>query len=191
MRSSIAAPAKQRDYLDVAIAAVRGRRDWRPVLDELPVPVYTTDADGSVTYWNQACVDFAGREPQLGQDRWCVTWQLYTLSGDPMPHDQCPMARAIKEKREIRNEIIIVERPDGRRAACRPYPTPYFDEAGRLQGAVNLIVDVTVEQVDALADQAARCMRLARSTTDVQTSRILTDMARDYASTAEKLRSGL
>lgn len=183
------ATAKPQEYLNTALEALRENGDWRAILDALPVPVYTTDGEGRVTYWNQACADFVGREPLLGEDRWCVTWQLYTVSGDPMPHDECPMARAIKEKREIRNEIIIVERPDGSRAACRPYPTPYFDATGRLEGAVNLIVDVTLEQADVLADQAARCKRLARATTDAQASDILASMARGYAATAATLRA--
>lgn len=177
-------------YLDTALDALGGDGDWRSVLDKLPVPAYTTDADGRVTYWNSACVDFAGREPRLGEDRWCVTWHLYTTDGDPLPHDECPMARAIREKREIRNEIIIAERPDGQRIACRPYPTPFFDRDGNLAGAVNLIIDVTHEQADVLAEQAARCKRLARSTNDRQASEILASMAQDYAATAATLRAG-
>jgi PAS domain-containing protein len=57
-------------FLTTALAAIQGGDDWRPALDSLPVPIYTTDPDGAVTYWNQACVDFAGRVPQLGEDRW-------------------------------------------------------------------------------------------------------------------------
>lgn len=174
--------------LNTAIDALRSDGDWKSVLDELPVPVYTTDANGAVTYWNQACVDFTGREPRLGQDRWCVTWQLYTVSGEPLPHDECPMAKALREKREIRNEIIIAERPDGHRVACRPYPTPWFDSEGNLEGAVNLVIDVTHEQADALTEQAARCRRLSRATNDSHASQILASMATGYAATAAALR---
>jgi PAS domain-containing protein len=45
-------------------------------LDELPAAIYVTDADGVITYYNSACIAFAGRVPALGQDRWCVTWKL-------------------------------------------------------------------------------------------------------------------
>ena len=176
-------------YLDTTLDALRKGDDWRAVLGELPVPIYTTDADGGVTYWNQACVDFVGREPRVGEERWCVTWHLYTMAGDPLPHDECPMARAIRERREIRNEIIIAERPDGQRVACRPYPTPYYDADGNLEGAVNLIIDVTHEQADALCDQAARCKRLARATTDQQASEILASRAEGYAATAGSLKA--
>jgi PAS domain S-box-containing protein len=174
--------------LDTAVSALKGRSDWRRVLDGLPVPVYTTDADGNVTYWNKACVDLVGREPQVGEDRWCVTWKLYSMSGDPMPHDQCPMARAIRERREIRNEIVIAERPDGRRVACRVYPTPHFDSSGALAGAVNLFIDVTHEQAGELAEQAARCRRLAVATNDPETSEILASMAKDYEANAAVLK---
>jgi len=184
------ATTRPTQLLDMALNALRARDDWRSVLDEFPIPVYTTDADGAVTYWNRACADMAGRELELGKDRWCVTWRLYTTSGEPLPHDQCPMARAIKERREIHDEIVIAERPDGRRCACRVYPTPWFDEKGKLEGAVNLLIDVTKEQVGALSDQAARCRRLARATTDVQAANILATMATDFAATAATLRAG-
>jgi PAS domain-containing protein len=177
-------------YLNTALCALREKdRDWRGVLDSLPVPAYTTDAEGSVTYWNDACIAFAGREPQLGQDKWCVTWRLFTMAGEFLPHDQCPMAEAVKEQREVRGNIAIAMRPDGSRRAFVPYPTPLFDDSGSFSGAINLLIDVSEEQADELAGQADRCRRLARSTTDERVSKILGDMAREYAATVAELRS--
>src|SRR5690348_11805207 len=118
--------------LSTALDALATGPECGAVLDELPVPIYTTDADGAVTYWNRACIDFAGREPRLGHDRWCVTWQLYTTTGDRLLHEDCPMAQAIKEMRPIRDSIAIAERPDGSRVAFRPYPTPLFSSEGLL-----------------------------------------------------------
>jgi PAS domain S-box-containing protein len=175
--------------LDTALTALRERPDSRGVLDEIPVPVYMTDAEGTVTHWNEACVELVGREPRAGEDRWCVTWRLYSMAGEPMPHDQCPMARAIRERREIRNEIVIAERPDGRRVACRVFPTPYFSKTGAFEGALNLFIDITHEQAGELAEQAARCRRLAHATTDSKASEILVDMARDYDASAATLKS--
>ena len=174
-------------YLDTALDALQNGDDWGSVLDQLPVPVYTTDADGEVTYWNRACVEFAGREPQLGEDKWCVTWRIYTTAGEFLPHDQCPMAVAIREKREIRGKVAIAMRPDGSRRAFTPYPTPLFDAAGKLCGAVNMLIDVSDQQAGALADQAARCRRLSRATNDARASEILADMAQEYAETAAAL----
>jgi PAS domain-containing protein len=173
--------------IDRALNALSTDADWRSVLDELPEPIYITDSAGSVSYWNRYCIDFAGRQPQLGRDRWCVTWQLYTTAGDPLPHADCPMAQAIKEKRAIRDAVAIAERPDGSRVAFRAYPTPLFDADGALTGAINLLLDVSAEQSKALRAQAEHCRRLAESTFDGTTSRVLGDMADGLERTAEDL----
>ena len=174
------------DMVQAALTAFEAE-GGRSVLDDFPNPVYATDADGRVTYWNRACATFAGREPQLGEDRWCISWRLFTTDGDPLPHDQCPMARAIKEQRAIRSEIAIALRPNGSRVAFRPYPTPIFDQAGTLKGAINLLIDMCDEQADSLKEQAARCRRLARATHDVRTCETLRLMASDYEETAASL----
>ena len=181
--------SKAQCLLDEVLGALSGDA-WAVTLDALEAPAYLTDADGNVTYWNRACVEFAGREPELGRDRWCVTWKLYTTGGDPLPHEACPMAVAIKQQRTVRNAVAIAERPDGSRRAFTPYPTPLFDADGELKGAVNLLIDVTAMQGRELRGQADRCRRLAKSVTDAQASRVLDDMAMGYEVTAASLTQG-
>lgn len=173
--------------LDNALNALAAGQECQAVLDEIPAPVYTTDTNGNVTYWNRACVDFAGREPQLGQDRWCVTWKIFTTTGDFLPHEECPMAEAIRQQRVVRDAVAIAERPDGSRRAFRPYPTPLFDSDGRMTGAINMLIDVTAEQSEALAHQAERCRRLASAMYNRETSKILGDMADGFDRTAANL----
>ncbi len=118
-------------------------RRLRELIEALPTAVYTTDAAGRITMFNQAAVELAGRVPQVGVDSWCVSWKLYRPDGTPLPHDQCPMAVALKEDRPIRGGEIIVERPDGTRLTAMPYPTPLYDASGQLVGAINMLVDIT------------------------------------------------
>ena len=173
--------------LDTALNALSTSSDWRGVLDELPVPIYVTDTQGAVTYWNQACIALAGRVPQLGHDRWCVTWKIYSTTGEFMPHDQCPMAQAIREERVIRDAVAIAERPDGSRVAFRPYPTPLFDDDGQLTGAVNMLVDVTDEQSEVLHEQADRCRRLAAALYTRESTIVLEQMAERFERSAAEL----
>jgi PAS domain S-box-containing protein len=119
------------------------KQHLQELLEAIPAAIYTTDADGKITYFNQAAVDLAGRTPTLGSDEWCVTWKLYWPDGTPLPHDQCPMAVALKEGRPIRNAEAIAERPDGSRIPFIPYPTPLRDAAGRVVGAINMLVDIS------------------------------------------------
>src|SRR5436190_22540552 len=125
-------------------SAAEGR--FRALLDVLPAAIYVTDADGRITYYNQAAADLAGREPRLGTDEWCVSWRLYSMDGRPMRHDECPMAVALKENRAVRGAEAILERPDGTRIPFAPYPTPLRDASGKLIGAVNMLVDIRERQ---------------------------------------------
>jgi two-component system CheB/CheR fusion protein len=113
------------------------------ILEALPVAVYMTDAEGRITFYNQAAVDLWGRGPKLGIDCWCGSWRLYWPDGRPMAHDECPMSLAIKEGRPIRDAEAVLERPDGTRIPFRPYPTPLKDASGRVIGAINLLIDAT------------------------------------------------
>ncbi|MBA1274015.1 PAS domain-containing sensor histidine kinase [Stutzerimonas azotifigens] len=117
-------------------------RHLRDLLEALPAAVYTTDADGRITFFNHAAVELSGRTPQLG-DMWCVSWRLYNVDETPLAHDQCPMAIALKEDRPIRGVEAIAERPDGTRVPFIPYPTPLHDADGKLIGAINMLVDIT------------------------------------------------
>jgi len=99
-----------------------------------------TDAEGRITYYNAAAAALWGRRPDLGESKFCGSWKLYWPDGTPLPHDACPMAMALQQKRPIRGMEAVAERPDGTRIVFTPYPTPLFDAAGRLTGAVNMLV---------------------------------------------------
>src|ERR1044072_6581257 len=91
-------PATPEEIIGVARAAARdGPDQLQALLAAQPAPIYVTDADGWVIYYNQACIDFAGRTPTLGEDSWSVTWKLYREDGTFLPHEDCPMAVAVKE----------------------------------------------------------------------------------------------
>jgi PAS domain-containing protein len=182
--------ANPEQMLDLARAAARnGDSELHEVLRTLPAPIYTTDAEGVVTFFNQACIGFAGRTPTVGKDRWCVTWKLYGKDGVFLAHEDCPMAVAIREKREVRGAVAVAERPDGTRVMFTPYPTPLHDADGAFAGAVNILIDVTdARQAGELRAQAMRCRRLAHSVTDRRAVDTLLLMASEYDEKARSLR---
>jgi PAS domain-containing protein len=119
-----------------------GDRKQLCALEACSAAIYVTDIDGFITYFNRACVDFAGRVPLTGQDRWCVTWKLYTNEGSFLPHDQCPMAVAIRTRQAVRGITAVAERPDGSRVNFLPFPTPIVREGGEFLGAANMLIDI-------------------------------------------------
>src|SRR4030095_12339336 len=135
---------RERDELGSQTAAgIHFPVSTRELLDALPAATYATDAAGRVTYYNPAAVELSGRTPELGSDRWCVSWRLYRPDGTLLTHAEYPMAISLREGRPIRGEELIVERPDGTRIACMPYPTPLRRADGTVIGGINLLVDIS------------------------------------------------
>jgi PAS domain S-box-containing protein len=115
----------------------------RVAIEALPAAVYMTDAEGRITFYNEAAAVLWGCRPELGENMFCGSWKLYWPDGTPLPHEECPMAMALRQRRPIRGMEAIAERPDGTRVPFIPYPTPLFDALGRLTGAVNMLVDIS------------------------------------------------
>ncbi len=97
------------------------------------------------------------------------------------------MAQAIHQKRPVRDAIAIAQRPNGSRVAFRPYPTPLFAADGSLTGAVNMLIDVTDEQSEALHEQADRCRRLAGALYTRESAIVLEQMAARFEQSANEL----
>ncbi len=134
------------DVTDRKLAEERERETdlrSRAALASVPVAVYMTDAEGRITFFNEACAELFGRKPRLGVDRFCASWRIYTPEGELVSQDESLMARAIDERRAFSGMEVIIERPDGTRSRILPHPTPVFGEDGDLIGAVNVMVDIT------------------------------------------------
>jgi hypothetical protein len=63
-----------------------------------------------------------------------------------------------------------------------------FDEQGNITGAINMLVDVSDEQADALQDQADRCRRLADALYSRESNIVLKHMADCFERTAADLK---
>ena len=90
---------------------------FRRLLDKLPAGAYTCDAAGLITYFNQHAVELWGRAPKLNDpvDRFCGSFKLFAADGTPIPHDQCWMALALRERPRL-------QRAGDRRRAARRQP---------------------------------------------------------------------
>jgi PAS domain S-box-containing protein len=139
LRSTLARHTAQIEQITKSFDGIAPRQ----LVDTLPTAIYVTDPKGYITYFNEAATAFWGRRPALRSDQWCGSWRLYRLDGTPLPHDQCPMATALKQGRPVRGRHAIAERPDGTRVAFMPFPTPLYDASGTLIGAINMLVDIS------------------------------------------------
>ncbi|MGE0752171.1 MAG: sensor histidine kinase [Variibacter sp.] len=138
--AAVIASERVRDN-DAGLAAPDRR--WHDVLQALPVAVYMTDPEGRIIFYNEAAVALWGVRPEIGKSEFCGSWKLYWPDGTPLPHDQCPMAVALRERKPNSGMEAIAERPDGTRVPFAPYPVPLWDENGEFIGALNTLVDLS------------------------------------------------
>ena len=87
------------------------------LLDLLPVGVYVCDQAGLIVRYNRAASELWGCSPRLGDPavRYCGSYRAYGLQGDLVPHAKCPMADVFATGHGLRDQEIVIERPDGTR----------------------------------------------------------------------------
>lgn len=159
------------------------------LLQALPAAIYTTDASGRITFYNEAAAELWGRHPELGKSEFCGSWKLFWPDGTPLPHDQCPMALALKHRKPNTGMEAIAERPDGTRVPFLAYPKPLFDESGNLAGAINMLVDITARKKteQQISDSEAHYRNIVEYSDDAIVAKDLDGVITSWNRGAERL----
>lgn len=124
----------------------QGERNLVHLVEALPAAVYTTDAEGRITRYNQAAAELWGQRPPLDATRWSGAWRQYWTDGRRMPPEECPLARALILNHPMRGVETIIERADGTRLPVASHPTPLRDASGAPIGGVDILVDLTEQK---------------------------------------------
>lgn len=133
------------------------------LLNSLAVGVYICDNDGFIKKFNDRAVRIWGRAPETDKEKWCGAYKSFTGEGKEFAVENGPMAMAIREGKAINIGEIILERADGSRVHVIPNPSPLFDAAGNVIGAVNILVDITDLVSDRNSDLLVKNEELRKS----------------------------
>jgi len=115
------------------------------LVEVMPVAVYVCDTSGTIQNYNHRAVELWGHEPKLGDpdQRYCGSLALYFPDGKLVPHQESPMAEVLRTGIEVRDQEVIVERPDGSRITVLASIVPLKNGDGELIGALNCFQDIT------------------------------------------------
>src|SRR5258706_6390880 len=103
------------------------------LLEALPVAVYTTDAEGRITFYNRAAAELWGHHPELGSSQWCGSWRLYLPDRPPLPPGEGPTAIALTQGPGGRGVESPAPRPHGAHGGAIAQPSPPTEPFRRLR----------------------------------------------------------
>jgi PAS domain S-box-containing protein len=158
---------------------------YKELVISSPVAIYTCDAQGYVTFFNQAASILWGRAPKIGVDLWCGSWKIYYPDGKPMALDECPMALTLKNAKSFEGAEIVIERPDHTFKSLLVYPKPIFNEDKRLIGAHNTLVDITEQKSN--DEKQAILSAIVESSDDAIVSKNLQGIIKSWNAGAQKI----
>jgi PAS domain S-box-containing protein len=127
----------------------QSEKRYRTLFDLVPVAVYTCDEKGLIQEYNQHAVELWGREPKRNDpsEKFCGSFKIFYPDGRPMPHNKCPMARALRAEKLTPSDLeILVEQSSGARRNVLVSPTALRDEQGKIVGAINCLHDITARK---------------------------------------------
>lgn len=113
------------------------------LIDLMPAAVYVCAApSGLILRYNQRAAELWGRKPKPGE-RFSGACSLFNVDGTPISFANLPMVRVLTTGEPIRDEEMIVERPDGTRSLALLNVDVIRDNEGNVLGAVNVFKDIT------------------------------------------------
>jgi signal transduction histidine kinase len=111
----------------------------------LPAAVCVCDQLGTIEIYNRAAVELWGCEPPYPHAgrRFCGAHELFHPDGKPMPHTESPSAEVLRTGIPLRNQELVIGRPDGTRVPVLATVVPLRNAEGSLIGVVSCLQDIT------------------------------------------------
>ncbi|HEU0276167.1 MAG TPA: PAS domain S-box protein [Candidatus Udaeobacter sp.] len=166
----------------------QSEKRYRALFDLVPVAIYVCDADGIIREYNQRAVELWGAEPGGNGNgpKFCGSHKIYHPDGRRMPHEECPMARALRgEKLSPKDLEIVVEQPNGERRHVIPAPSILTDDRGKITGAINCLFDISDYKRAELA--ALRLAAVVQSSRDAIATKNLNGIITDWNQSAQRI----
>jgi PAS domain S-box-containing protein len=127
------------------------------IMDTSPVGIAMVNRAGEIAFANDELGRVLGltKDEITGRTHNASDWHITDFDGNPFPDEQLPFRQVMATGRPVRDVRHAIDWPDGRRVLLSINAAPLLDTAGRVDGVVASISDVTdrVKTETELAEQ--------------------------------------
>ncbi|MCW4046905.1 MAG: PAS domain S-box protein [Candidatus Bathyarchaeota archaeon] len=100
--------------------------------------------DGRIAYVNDRAIELYGVDPRESTVKNHIYMlKHHTTDGEICPIHKLPARRALLTGEKVRDEKLIIEKPDGTRIYVNASAVPLTDEEGQITGAIAIFEDIT------------------------------------------------
>jgi signal transduction histidine kinase/DNA-binding response OmpR family regulator len=144
------------DMLDRAIRyAIEGKRAQENlrrerdlisrIMETSPVGIVVADQSGKITFANHCAEKVLGlTKSAIDLRSACVLdWRLTDPEGSPLAGQSSPLKQVLESGRPVQDVCHAVDFPDHHRALLSTNATPRFDAAGKIDGLIITVEDIT------------------------------------------------
>jgi signal transduction histidine kinase len=124
-----------------------GRRRLEAIIQQLPVGVIITDAQGKVVQANKRLEEILGTKIPLGFAMGRDEFEIKGNIGDkPAQPSQSPLSQAITSGKPVLRKEFVIERKDKKTVYVTVNATPIHNRDGKIVAAASIITDVTTQK---------------------------------------------
>jgi PAS domain S-box-containing protein len=119
------------------------------IMETSPVCITMVNSEGQITFANPGAEEVLGLSPDEVTDRTYNSpeWRITDYDGKPFPDEQLPFRQVMDTGLPTYDVRHAIEWPDGRRLLLSINGAPLLDKAGKIEGMICAIQDVT-EQIE-------------------------------------------
>lgn len=125
---------------------LRRERDlFNRITETSPIAITVVDRDGRISFANSRAERILGLTKDEITDLTynASDWRITDLAGGPFPDEALPFRRVMKTGKPVYGVQHAIEWPDGRRVLLSINAAPLLDDAGRVDGMISAMEDIT------------------------------------------------
>jgi two-component system phosphate regulon sensor histidine kinase PhoR len=127
----------------IADQILRQAAELDTIIDAIPSGVIVCDQDGRVVRVNAYGMALLGQRAHEGQRESPFARRLYHPSGEPMPPEEYPLARALRGETASDFRCMLHRKNHGEDLELLASYAPLYDSTGEITGAVCVATDIT------------------------------------------------